>query len=80
MVNIHIKDKNMEYDFETEYFDIWALGAEAAWNEVANVLEGKLYKQSIFTSNPSLTKYFLLPTFIAGETHTAQTKTKTGTP
>ena len=42
----------MEYDFETEYFDIWAIGAEAAWNEVPNVLEGKLYKQSIFTSNP----------------------------
>ena len=38
-----MKNKNMEYDFETEYFDIWALGAEAAWKGVANVLEGELH-------------------------------------
>ena len=43
----------MEYDFQTEYFDIWALGAEAALNEIANVLEGE---QSIFTGNPRRTK------------------------
>ena len=35
----------MEYDFETEYFDIWTLGAEDAWNEVANISEGELYRK-----------------------------------
>ena len=38
-----MKNKNMENDFETEYFDVWAFRAEAAWNKVANVLEGELY-------------------------------------
>ena len=38
-----MKNKNMEYNCETEYFDIWAFRAEAAWNKVANVLEGELY-------------------------------------
>ena len=64
----------MEYDFETEYFDIWALGAEAAWKGVANVLEGELYKQSIFTGNPSRTKQILDHTFIAGKTHSTMTE------